>query len=82
MKLTKKIALCVVSACLMTSAAVTQAAPKDGKNYRIAYIARAQGDSFAAWLADSVVKTVKKYPDTTGHRVRRPEQERTDRVAH
>ena len=27
-------------------------APKNGKNYRIAYIARAQGDSFAAWLAD------------------------------
>lgn len=64
MKLTKKIALCVVSACLMTSAVVSQAAPKDGKHYRIAYIARAQGDSFAAWLADSVVKTVKKYPDT------------------
>ena len=31
--------------------------------YRIAYIARAQGDSFAAWLANAVVKESKKYPD-------------------
>lgn len=66
MKLTGKIALCLASAFLLTStAAWSQApAPKDGKKYRIAYIARAQGDSFAAWLADSVVKEVKKYPDT------------------
>jgi inositol transport system substrate-binding protein len=63
-KLTRKIALGLISACLLTSAASIQAAPKDGKNYRIAFIARAQGDSFAAWLADSVVKEVKKYPDT------------------
>ena len=66
MKLTGKIALCLASAFLLTSTtAWSQApAPKNGKNYRIAYIARAQGDSFAAWLADSVVKEVKKYPDT------------------
>ena len=64
MKLTRKLALGLISACLLTSAGWTQAAPKDGKNYRIAFIARAQGDSFAAWLADSVVKEVKKYPDT------------------
>lgn len=31
--------------------------------YRIAYIARAQGDSFAAWLANSVVEEAQKYPD-------------------
>ena len=64
MKLTRKLALGLISACLLTSAGWAQAAPKDGKNYRIAFIARAQGDSFAAWLADSVVKEVKKYPDT------------------
>lgn len=33
--------------------------------YRVAYIARAQSDSFAAWLANSVVKASKKYPDMT-----------------
>ena len=66
MKLTGKLALCLASACLLTStAAWSQApAPKNGKTYRIAYIARAQGDSFAAWLADAVVKESKKYPDT------------------
>ncbi len=66
MKLTGKLALCLASAFLLTStAAWSQApAPKNGKNYRIAYIARAQGDSFAAWLADAVVKESKKYPDT------------------
>jgi inositol transport system substrate-binding protein len=62
-----KLALCLASALLLTSAtAWSQAttAPKNGKNYRIAYIARAQGDSFAAWLADAVVEQSKKYPDT------------------
>lgn len=31
------------------------------ESYRIAYIARAQGDSFAAWLANSVEKEAEKY---------------------
>jgi inositol transport system substrate-binding protein len=31
--------------------------------YRIAYVARAQGDSFAAWLANAMVAEAKKYPD-------------------
>lgn len=66
MKLTGKLALCLASAFLLTSSAAWSQtpAPKNGKNYRIAYIARAQGDSFAAWLADAVTKEVKKYPDT------------------
>jgi len=33
------------------------------ERYRIAYIARAQGDSFAAWLANAVLEESKKYPD-------------------
>jgi inositol transport system substrate-binding protein len=33
------------------------------RKYRIAYVARAQGDSFAAWLANSMVAEAKKYPD-------------------
>lgn len=66
MKLTGKLALCLASAFLLTSTAAWSqtTAPKNGKNYRIAYIARAQGDSFAAWLADAVVKESKKYPGT------------------
>ena len=64
MKIYARLALVLLSASLIGTAAHAQAtAPKNGKQYRIAYIARAQGDSFAAWLADSVVKEVKKYPD-------------------
>ncbi len=66
MKLIGKFALCLASAFLLTSTTAWSQAtpPKNGKNYRIAYIARAQGDSFAAWLADAVVKESKKYPNT------------------
>ena len=31
--------------------------------YRVAYIARAQSDSFAAWLANSLIEEAEKYPD-------------------
>ncbi len=64
MKFIGKLALCLISASLISSAAFAQVTPpKNGKQYRIAYIARAQGDSFAAWLSDSLLKEVKKYPD-------------------
>ena len=67
MKHIGKIVSCLLGIFMLTSVAYGQAtkapAPKNGKHYRIAYIARAQGDSFAAWLADSVSKEVKKYPD-------------------
>jgi inositol transport system substrate-binding protein len=33
--------------------------------YRVAYIARSQSDSFAAWLANSIVKQAKTYPDVS-----------------
>lgn len=38
---------------------------KDGgdKTYKVAYIARAQSDSFAAWLANAVKDEAKKYPN-------------------
>ena len=38
---------------------------RDGDDgvYQVAYIARAQADSFAAWLANSVVEESRKYPD-------------------
>lgn len=41
-----------------------QQTDKAGKKYKLAYIARAQGDSFASWLANAVKAEVeKKYPD-------------------
>ncbi len=33
------------------------------KVYKVAYIARAQSDSFAAWLANAVTEEAKKYPN-------------------
>ena len=53
-------AAAVASSVLLASAAGANA--QDAK-YRVAYIARAQGDSFAAWLANAVLEEGKKYPD-------------------
>jgi inositol transport system substrate-binding protein len=39
---------------------VTSAATK--KNFKVAYVARAQADSFAAWLANAIKAEAKKYP--------------------
>jgi inositol transport system substrate-binding protein len=44
-----------------TSAATTSAA----KTYKVAYVARAQSDSFAAWLSNAVKDEAKKYPNIT-----------------
>ena len=35
------------------------------EKYRVAYIARAQADSFAAWLANGVKEEADKYDDIT-----------------
>ncbi len=34
-----------------------------GKVYKVAFIARAQADAFAAWLTNSITQEAKKYPD-------------------
>lgn len=36
-----------------------------GTKFKVAYVARAQSDSFAAWLANAVKEEAKKYPDIT-----------------
>lgn len=38
---------------------------KADKTYRVAYIARTQNDSFAAWLANEMKEAAKAYPDIT-----------------
>lgn len=38
---------------------------KGGDGYRVAYIARAQSDSFAAWLANEMQNAAKEYDDIT-----------------
>jgi inositol transport system substrate-binding protein len=59
MKLLKAVAL---MASLLSIAGPAQAADAK-KVYRVAYIARTQGDSFASWLLESAKAVAKKYPD-------------------
>ncbi|WP_340147271.1 sugar ABC transporter substrate-binding protein [Ruminiclostridium josui] len=46
-----------------TSDSTSSGGDGGSKSYKVAYIARAQSDSFAAWLANAVKDEAKKYPD-------------------
>lgn len=73
----KKTLLLVVSVILVLAMAAGCAAPSTaagspsqaaaqqaaGKQFRVAYIARAQADAFAAWLANSIKEEATKYPN-------------------
>lgn len=48
-----------------TPAATTAANGEAKTTYRVAYIARAQADSFAAWLANAVMEEANKYDNIT-----------------
>jgi inositol transport system substrate-binding protein len=63
MKISLKQTLVIAVAAVTAHFGAISASYAEAANYRIAYIARAQGDSFAAWLANAVVKETKKYPD-------------------
>jgi inositol transport system substrate-binding protein len=55
----------VLSLALGLALSLTLSSAAFAKEYRVAYIARAQADSFAAWLANGVKEEAKKYPDIT-----------------
>jgi inositol transport system substrate-binding protein len=56
--------LVVLLTLLMVSSMVFAAGGRDsGSTKRVVYIARAQADLFAAWLANSVKEEAKKYPN-------------------
>ena len=57
----KKLVLVVLALTLVLSMAVSASA----EGYRVAYIARAQADSFAAWLANGIKEEATKYPNIT-----------------
>ncbi len=67
------LAILLLAACGKTAtpnASNTTAGAETGngeakKNFKVAYIARAQSDSFAAWLANAVKDEAKKYPNIT-----------------
>ncbi len=57
----KKLAFVILTLILVLS--MTSTALAEG--YRVAYVARAQADSFAAWLANAIKEEATKYPDIT-----------------
>jgi inositol transport system substrate-binding protein len=64
MRVSKCLSLCIILVLALAfviggAAEPAQAAAK----YRVAYIARAQADSFAAWLANAIKAEAEKYPD-------------------
>jgi len=54
----KKLLLVAVIALALVGTVSAQ-----GKVYKVAFVARAQADAFAAWLTNSIVQEAKKYPD-------------------
>ena len=59
MKKVLAVTLAVVLIAVVTMSGNSWAAQK----YRLAFVARAESDSFAAWLTNSIKSEVAKYPD-------------------
>lgn len=52
-----------LTSCAASGTPAASNASSGAKQYRVAYIARAQADSFAAWLANEMKAEAAKYPD-------------------
>lgn len=64
------LAIVLLAACGTTGTKTPDTTGKDTsaggeKKFKVAYVARAQSDSFAAWLANAVKEEAKKYPNIT-----------------
>ena len=57
------ILLCCLSVSMLFASGSSESKDSGEKVYKVAYIARAQADSFAAWLANSVKAEAEKYPN-------------------
>lgn len=53
----------VTTAAVTTAAETTATATTAAQTFKVAYVARAQADSFAAWLANAIIDEAKKYPN-------------------
>ena len=59
----KKILFLMLVICLAALPVFANGQSEDDGTYQVAYIARAQADSFAAWLANAVIEEADKYDD-------------------
>lgn len=59
----KKMGRYVTTVCLAALFSLVVGGVAQAKTYKIAFVARAQADSFAAWLANGIEEEVAKYPD-------------------
>jgi inositol transport system substrate-binding protein len=59
----KKILVVVLTLLMVTSMVFAGGGRDSGSTKRVVYIARAQADLFAAWLANSIKEEAKKYPN-------------------
>ncbi len=59
----KKILFVMLTLCLAALPVFSNGQAEDDGTFKVAYIARAQADSFAAWLANAVVEEAEKYDD-------------------
>ncbi|MDC7245377.1 MAG: sugar ABC transporter substrate-binding protein [Sphaerochaetaceae bacterium] len=61
----KKVLILMLAVLLISSSVVFAAGSSEQEDdvFKVAYIARAQGDSFASWLANSIQQEMDKYPD-------------------
>ena len=60
----KRKVLCIILSIILSTLALTTGVAAAAE-YRVAYVARAQADSFAAWLANSLRAEAEKYDDIT-----------------
>ncbi len=59
----KKVLFLILVVCLAALPVFANGQAEDDGTFKVAYIARAQADSFAAWLANAVMEEADKYDD-------------------
>lgn len=65
-KFLASILVMAMAATALTGCGGSEPAAEDaGEGYKVAYIARAQSDSFAAWLANEMIRAAGEYEDIT-----------------
>ena len=64
-KFLASILVMAMAATALTGCGGSEPAAESGEGYKVAFIARAQSDSFAAWLANEMIRAAGEYEDIT-----------------